>query len=999
MPVRRRRFFRTVLTLLILVVLPTILTHSSALHRALLTTLARTAGASIRFDKSRLSFLIGRIRLEKVTVTHKAFQFQSEALSLSVSPLSLFRGQLILSHLFLDHPVLTLPEAVAGPVETQRDREWLKMIFARFEKSLLLRNLILEEAEFKFFKVILPEGASPVGVSPVGVSPDGVRPVREPITGDQVILSLKPTFRRKIEGRLLAKNVNRGRQVLESLESTFSLSPSGLNIRKFRCVKGGVQLIASGEWKGSLEEGALNVTVELLLPEYLNDPIRTTMMAKVKRKVARIESLDAQFGQATFKGQGILNGGAYALRFKASSLPVESIFGKLKSVVLSPARGVAEVEGMAEGVLPQIRIRASATISNFRHNSLTADELLGDLRLDWPLFSFGGKVRTKKGGPDNGDFQGSVSFERRAGAEKLLTYPGKIEVSLEEAPLSEFVPSFGVEGLLSGALHLTGQGVSVEGKGEAEVRKGKVGILDIERLATRLKIDPGGNVVFEGTQLELPNLEPIYLSQPIDLVPQGNRFDFSGAPSPQIRIEGSYHSEIKQWEFKRLEVRSGKGLLVASGTVSDLFNVKIKGPWDLSGLRAFRELVGEADGYAQVDLHLTGLFKNPEVRGKMEVRNAVLELRSVGEILSDIAGELLFKGHLVHQRVSGRLGNGSFASEGETEFAFLQPTAVDLKIRGEGIPFRYRRDFNLQLSGAVGVKGPVSAPHLSGEIEIVEGRYRRPFVIQEFVLKPLANKNEGEERGSLPPATRLDLKVTSAGELEIKNNVAQIYLSCDLALGGTIGSPHIEGAMSLLEGKIRYLNSDFTLVEGRMEFADPTRSEPHFLLRGEQEIPPDYLVTMKVEGYLSNLEITLTSVPSRDPDDILSLIAFGKTRDELERSGGLGSRLGQQIAWQTASQPIEEILEGLVPKIVPIDVSLAPSASGSVSGGRLSVGGTVTDRLSFELKTDFAPDTAERTFQANYYLTDRVLLKGIRTRSLGLSPRYQFNLSLRFQVR
>ena len=192
-----------------------------------------------------------------------------------------------------------------------------------------------------------------------------------------------------------------------------------------------------------------------------------------------------------------------------------------------------------------------------------------------------------------------------------------------------------------------------------------------------------------------------------------------------------------------------------------------------------------------------------------------------------------------------------------------------------------------------------------------------------------------------------------------------MHLSCDLFVSGTTREPKFRGNFELIDGTFDYFakagrneERQFLLTEGRMVFADSYRNEPHLLIRGEGEIPPEYLVSLKIEGYLDNLAIALTSVPSRSREDILSLIAFGVTRDELELTGGFGGSLGS-----------------------------------------LSVGREVTDRLTIEVKSDFAPQVAERTVQANYYLTDNILLKGFRSRTATTAPHYQFNLSLRFRVR
>jgi autotransporter translocation and assembly factor TamB len=78
---------------------------------------------------------------------------------------------------------------------------------------------------------------------------------------------------------------------------------------------------------------------------------------------------------------------------------------------------------------------------------------------------------------------------------------------------------------------------------------------------------------------------------------------------------------------------------------------------------------------------------------------------------------------------------------------------------------------------------------------------------------------------------------------------------------------------------------------------------------------------------------------------------------------------------------------------------LEASESGQIS--KLAVGKELTDRLTVEFQSDFAPETAQRMFQANYYLTDNILLKGRRVWVTGQSntaPPYNLNMSFRLRM-
>jgi autotransporter translocation and assembly factor TamB len=318
---------------------------------------------------------------------------------------------------------------------------------------------------------------------------------------------------------------------------------------------------------------------------------------------------------------------------------------------------------------------------------------------------------------------------------------------------------------------------------------------------------------------------------------------------------------------------------------------------------------------------------------------------------------------------------------------------LDLSLLGRNLNFFRPNVYRIDFDADVSLKGRLPSPRLEGRIDIVDGRYIKNFVVHELVIKPFEEPSEPTEWEKAVKDTEIRLAVRNSGDLRVNNNVATILLRSDLQVGGTYGHPRIEGSLTTLEGLFHYLGEDFVLTEGRLEFLDPLRREPYLLLTAQQEVPPDYTVFVEVKGYLSNLEVTLASSPSLPREDIISLITIGLTQEEIRESGRTQRSLGAKIL----AGEISGVIDRPVAKTTGLDrFRLEASESGRLS--RVTVGKNVTDRLTLGYTQDFAPESAERTVEANYYLTDNILLKGFRTREAGLAPRYQFNISFRFRL-
>lgn len=978
-----RRLLRQAIVLGGLIGLPVLLSYATPLHRFLIGIAGNAAGVKIHFEKSRIFLLFGEARLGDLTVTGEDDRplLRASRLRLSLSPLSLLRGKLLVSHLDFDQPTLFLKKQVPAPKPAP---EVFRKFFSFYENSLLLQNLIIRRARFSALTVEPPDG--------------------KPFEVQEVRIKLEPTLLREIKGHLELKTLKRQKVLIDRLNLDLIVAENATEISRLELFKDEAVLRLHGKMQGNLEKGSLKGSGEFFPQTVLDQPLRFQIESQFSKKTAQISKIAAQLGQAEFQGQGILktDTGDYHLDFRASQLPLESIFHKLPGPLLANSRGMGELEGEAQGKLPALSAKARATIRDFRHRSLAAAQAKGEIQLNWPDLDFWAQIQSAAGGPEDGRVDGGVVFKPLTAGGELKTFPKKISLQMEGASLRSILPELKVSGLLTGRLDMTGEGTSVAGKGVASVHDGSIGPIPVDSLETEVALTPDGLVSFHKTTLSVARLETILLPEAIRVETAGETVRFGGHPSPQLRFAGTYDPRLGHWNLQEIKIRSDAGDLTINGTVQEALHLNVRGPFNLSSLRLFRALVDEGEGFGQLDLAVGGTWEDPELNGKIELKDAALELHDLGDSLTDLQGGIRLEGRRLFPKISGRFGDGKFSLEGNLQTTRFQPEEVDLHLLGFGLPIRRKGELSLEVNADVTLKGKWPSPLLAGSVDIIEGRYTRKFEIHEFVLKPVASKKPSALEKSRWNSVALALSIKSSGDLEIKSNVASLFLACDLDLRGTYEDPKIKGAFTLVEGTFDYFGNvsqqaqnAFVLTEGRMEFTDPYRQEPYLSLKGEQEIPPDYLVSLKLEGYLNNLQITLSSSPPREREDVLSLIAFGVTRDEIERTGSLGSQLGQRIAWQEAMRPFE----GVVSRTLGLDVQLEPSSADAFSPSRFAVGREVTDRLSFELKTDFSPETAERTVQANYYLTDNVLLKGFRTRTASTAAHYQFNLSLRFRLR
>ena len=113
------------------------------------------------------------------------------------------------------------------------------------------------------------------------------------------------------------------------------------------------------------------------------------------------------------------------------------------------------------------------------------------------------------------------------------------------------------------------------------------------------------------------------------------------------------------------------------------------------------------------------------------------------------------------------------------------------------------------------------------------------------------------------------------------------------------------GSAQTVRGHVTYRGRKFDLERGRITFSGAERNRPILDVVARHEVS-DYTITLHVEGDSRRPQLTFSSFPELPEEDILSLLAFGKTIDRL--SGSEKTALSSQGA-AIAGNIISGILE------------------------------------------------------------------------------------------
>jgi len=124
---------------------------------------------------------------------------------------------------------------------------------------------------------------------------------------------------------------------------------------------------------------------------------------------------------------------------------------------------------------------------------------------------------------------------------------------------------------------------------------------------------------------------------------------------------------------------------------------------------------------------------------------------------------------------------------------------------------------------------------------------------------------------------KLEIRVRTSSGLAVQASLAQnLQADADLRIRGTASLPGVLGRITITQGQLVFFGSEYTVDTGTIGFFNPVRIEP-ILDISLQTQAKGVTVTLRVTGPVDNMKLSYTSDPPLQFQEIVSLLASGKT--------------------------------------------------------------------------------------------------------------------------
>jgi hypothetical protein len=435
----------------------------------------------------------------------------------------------------------------------------------------------------------------------------------------------------------------------------------------------------------------------------------------------------------------------------------------------------------------------------------------------------------------------------------------------------------------------------------------------------------------------------------------------------------------------------------------------VGGGIDLSMVELLTPLVTDAVGQLDLDVGITGSWREPRLRGTVAIAGGGGGFPGLGVTYSDVEARLALSGDTVKiDRLGVHSGEGQAELSGFVRLEELARPLFDLVIRtNEFRLIDVPQLLALTTSGTYAVRGPLYGATLTGQGTVTQGDLyfadlieKRIINLEDTLFTSLTSRIVDVEfireeglattfENRLLDSLRIDsLSLEMGSNVRLLSNEADIQLTGQVLVGKVADQYRVDGTLATPRGTYRLpfgrgvgvaelVVREFDVTGGQVQYFGTPDLNADVDIDGRYVVRTtkgqDLVVFVNVGGTLYTPVITLTSDvrPELPPDEIISYLLFNAPSVEIS-----GGAVPLEILGALSSQVVSPLIYGLG---LPLDYFRIRPPTQGLSGTEIALG----LRLS------------EKTFLT---LSPRICQQQARglTSNFGASLEYRFSPSWHF---
>lgn len=366
-----------------------------------------------------------------------------------------------------------------------------------------------------------------------------------------------------------------------------------------------------------------------------------------------------------------------------------------------------------------------------------------------------------------------------------------------------------------------------------------------------------------------------------------SRFQLTAAPAPgrkgrEVRIQNQAPLAAKLdggvVRIESLHLTGPQTDIQATGAIpveTAVFDLNVNAKTNLGLLQDFdRDIV--SSGSVVLAATVRGTMQQPLVNGRMELVKASINHTDLPNGIANANGLVLFNGNSASIRnFTAETGGGTLTLTGFA--AFRDSLRFGIRANTANVRMRLQQGVSVVSNANLNVSGTKENSVVSGTVTIERVTYAPRSDFGSILTRAAPPVQSSETESDMLGNMKLDIRVRTSANMAIQASQAQnLQADADLRVRGTASQPGVLGRILLSEGKLVFFGSEYTVNSGSISFYNPLRVEP-ILNISLETLAKGVQVVLTVTGPVDNMKLSYTSDPPLQFQEIVSLLASGKT--------------------------------------------------------------------------------------------------------------------------
>lgn len=311
------------------------------------------------------------------------------------------------------------------------------------------------------------------------------------------------------------------------------------------------------------------------------------------------------------------------------------------------------------------------------------------------------------------------------------------------------------------------------------------------------------------------------------------------------------------------------------GVESRALDLTVKANTDLGLIEDFDEDV-TSSGAVALAATVRGTTANPIVNGQLELRNATVNYATIPNGIANANGVVVFTGNSASIRnLTAQSGGGTVTIGGFVSFRDLLRFGV--RVNAAKVRVRVQQGVSIVADANVNLTGTAQSSVVSGAVTITQVTYAPQSDFGSILSRAAPPVQAPAAPSPLLDNMKLDVRVRTSASMAVQASLAQnLQSDADIQIRGTASQPAVLGRVTINEGQLVFFGSTYTVNSGTISFYNPVRIEPVLNISLETRAK-GVDVVLTVTGPIDNMKLSYTSDPPLQFQEIVSLLASGKT--------------------------------------------------------------------------------------------------------------------------